>query len=158
MRTPLRRRLRVRLASLVLVVAAPAGVVALSDGGAAQASSPTPGLYAAQAATSEVGYAFMLGGTGPLTFDGPGLTRYAWAEAGVDLEHSVSSQYASGTQVAKDQLQAGDLVVFYSHLDVGIYVGDGKVVFADEGSGVVREMSTALLPGDAVGVRPDPGI
>jgi cell wall-associated NlpC family hydrolase len=64
---------------------------------------------------------------------------YAWNAAGVQLPHSAKQQSTTGAAVARDQLQPGDLVFFYSGPShVGIYVGNDQVVHAPESGDVVK--------------------
>jgi cell wall-associated NlpC family hydrolase len=82
-------------------------------------------------ALAQVGDAYVWGASGPDGFDCSGLTLMAWSQAGVSLPHSSSQQMSSGTSVAQSQLQAGDLVFYYSPVShVGIYIGNGKIVHA----------------------------
>jgi len=75
-----------------------------------------------------LGTPYAYGGTGPAGFDCSGFTSYIYAEAGYDLPHNAAAQTNLGQAVARDDLQAGDLVFFscggggINH--VGIYCGD----------------------------------
>jgi peptidoglycan DL-endopeptidase CwlO len=82
-------------------------------------------------ALAQVGDPYMHAGSGPDVFDCSGLTSYAYAAAGIALPHSSRAQSALGTQVSRAELQAGDLVFFYSPIShVGLYIGDGMMVHA----------------------------
>ncbi|HEY5857131.1 MAG TPA: peptidoglycan DD-metalloendopeptidase family protein, partial [Aldersonia sp.] len=84
------------------------------------------------------------GGTQPESFDGPGLTAYAFGPAGDGapvLPPTVGQQWQMGVAVASDQVVRGDLV--FSDFDdnaqprrVGISVGEGNVLEARPGAGV----------------------
>ena len=89
-------------------------------------------------ALAQVGDAYVYGAAGPSAFDCSGLTMMAWAQAGVSLPHSSSAQYSSGARIAASDLQAGDLVFYYSPIShVGMYIGNGMIVHAaNPGSGV----------------------
>jgi len=82
------------------------------------------------AAYSVMGTPYHFGGSSPSTgFDCSGFTMWAWSHAGVSLPHSSAAQYASLPHVAREDLQAGDLVFFYSPIShVGIYVGGGSMI------------------------------
>ncbi|MCW2817177.1 MAG: hypothetical protein JWN84_4632 [Nocardioides sp.] len=89
-------------------------------------------------AMAQVGDAYVYGAAGPSAFDCSGLTMMAWAQAGVSLPHSSGAQYSSGARVGASDLQAGDLVFYYSPIShVGMYIGNGMIVHAaNPGSGV----------------------
>lgn len=82
-------------------------------------------------ALAQVGKGYVLGSPGPDTFDCSGLTRAAWAQAGVRLSHYSGAQYRETVPIALDQLQPGDLLYFY-HINqhVGLYIGNGVFVHA----------------------------
>lgn len=82
-------------------------------------------------ALSKVGGPYVWGGSGPTAYDCSGLTQAAWAQAGVALTHYSGTQYSQTAPVPLAELQAGDLLYFYSiHQHVGIYIGNGQFVHA----------------------------
>ena len=86
---------------------------------------------AIKTALAQVGDPYVGGGSGPDAFDCSGLTMFAFAAAGVSLPHSSRAQSQLGPQVSRADLQAGDLVFFYSPIShVGIYLGGGMMVHA----------------------------
>ena len=86
---------------------------------------------AIQAALAQVGDPYVWSGTGPDGFDCSGLTMYAYGAAGVVLPHSSRAQSEMGVQVARSELQPGDLVFFYTPIShVGLYIGNGMMVHA----------------------------
>lgn len=100
------------------------------------------GKVAVDFAMAQVGEPYVWGGNGPDSWDCSGLTKAAWAQAGVSISRSSTAQINDGTRVASDQLQPGDLVFYYSPIShVGVYIGDGKMVHATH-------------PGDVVSVDP----
>jgi cell wall-associated NlpC family hydrolase len=96
-----------------------------------------------QTAYSVIGTPYQYGGTSPETgFDCSGFTMWAWAHAGVYLPHSSASQYASLPHVAQSDLQAGDLLFFYSPIShVGMYVGGGQMIHSPTTGSVVSVVS-----------------
>jgi cell wall-associated NlpC family hydrolase len=86
---------------------------------------------AIQMALAQVGDAYGSAGVGPDVFDCSGLTMFAYGSAGVALPHSSRGQSQLGTQVSRGELQAGDLVFFYTPIShVGLYIGGGMMVHA----------------------------
>jgi peptidoglycan DL-endopeptidase CwlO len=82
-------------------------------------------------ALAQVGDRYEHAAMGPDAFDCSGLTAYAYAAAGISLPHSSRAQSQLGTQVSRAELQAGDLVFFYTPIShVGLYIGGGMMVHA----------------------------
>lgn len=84
-------------------------------------------------------------GSGIHGFDCSGLTMYAWAQAGVQLDHWTGTQWTSGPHIPLDQLRRGDLVFFGRITSnpgdihhVGLYIGDGRMVEAPYTGASVR--------------------
>jgi cell wall-associated NlpC family hydrolase len=105
------------------------------------AAAPSPAAQTAgDTAWGQVGKPYRYGGSGPDSYDCPGLTQYAYRSAGIELPHSSRSQSQMGTPVDRADLRPGDLVFFYQPVShVGIYVGDGQMVDAGtEDTGVVQ--------------------
>lgn len=102
--------------------------------------APNPNVAAVlQAAYSMIGTPYQYGGSSPETgFDCSGFTMWAWSHAGVYIPHSSAAQYASLPHVAQSDLQAGDLVFFYSPIShVGMYVGGGSMIHSPNTGSVV---------------------
>ncbi|WP_231482830.1 C40 family peptidase [Nocardioides sp. URHA0020] len=98
-------------------------------------------------ALAQVGKAYVFGAAGPGAFDCSGLTMRAWGAAGVGLPHSSSAQYNTGTRVAEGDLQPGDLVFYYSPIShVGMYIGNGMIVNAENPGAGVRVTSLHAMP------------
>ena len=98
-------------------------------------------------AMAQVGDAYVYGATGPDAWDCSGLTMGAWAQAGVSLPHSSSAQYNSGPHIAASDLQPGDLVFYYSPIShVGMYIGNGMIVNAENPSSGVRVTGLYSMP------------
>ena len=95
---------------------------------------PAPSAGAAKAvavAKAQLGKPYVFATAGPETYDCSGLTQYAWAAAGVGMDHWTVAQYRSFPKVPVDALQPGDLVFFGSDLGhVGLYIGGGFMVDA----------------------------
>jgi cell wall-associated NlpC family hydrolase len=121
-----------------------------SGGGTVDVSpiSPPPapnGNVAAvlEAAYSAIGTPYQWGGSSPETgFDCSGFTMWSWAHAGVSLPHSSAAQYSSLPHVAREDLQAGDLLFFYSPIShVAMYVGGGRMIHSSHPGTTVSVVS-----------------
>ena len=91
-----------------------------------------------------LGYDYVLGGASPKTgFDCSGFTRYVYSNFGYKLSRTSKTQAKDGKEVAKSDLQPGDIIIFKNQSltaigHVGIYVGNNKIIHASEpGIGVV---------------------
>lgn len=94
----------------------------------------------------QVGKAYVLGASGPSSYDCSGLTQTAFQKLGVDLPRTSQDQSTTGTSVSVDSVQPGDILYWGgagSAHHVAVYVGDGKFIGAQNSStGVVeRDMS-----------------
>jgi len=98
-------------------------------------------------AMAQVGKSYVYGAAGPNSYDCSGLTMRAWGAAGVGLPHSSSAQQGSGMRVSEGDLQPGDLVFYYSPVShVGMYIGNGLIVNAENPSSGVRVTGLHSMP------------
>lgn len=87
-----------------------------------------------------IGVDYRYGGKSTAGFDCSGFVGYVYQQFGVSLPRSSSSMYGVGKAVSKANLEVGDLVFFntsgggISH--VGIYIGSGKFIHSETGTGV----------------------
>jgi cell wall-associated NlpC family hydrolase len=117
---------------------------------------PTTGRGAAVVAyaRAQLGKPYVFATAGPATFDCSGLTKAAWATVGVSMDHYSGSQATRFPKVGWDQLQPGDIVVFYADFHhVGIYIGGGQMIHAPRTGDVVK-ISPAWRTEFQFGVRP----
>lgn len=114
----------------------------------------TIGDQIVELALSYLGTPYRYGGMSPKGFDCSGFTLYIFKQFGFELSHSATSQwYNSGEEVAREDLQPGDLVLFCdpaasngkacSH--VGIYIGDNEFVHAASGRRSGRKVIVSSL-------------
>lgn len=106
--------------------------------------SKTKGEEIVEYAKKYLGYNYVLGGASPKTgFDCSGLTSYVYKQFGYTLSRTSTAQAKNGREVAKSDLQPGDLLIFKNQAltkigHVGIYIGNNKMIHASEpGIGVV---------------------
>ena len=137
--------------------------VSSGTGSAGPATSAGPGSSSAvetaiSAARRHLGTVYAWGGgslTGPsvgwgvdagiVGFDCSGLTRYAYAQAGIDIPRNSSAQYKALPKVSRSDLQRGDLVFWATNTanpstihHVAIYLGDGQILEAPQSGSVIR--------------------
>ena len=131
------------------------------------ATSAVPGTVSAATeqqavsyAESQIGKPYQWGAAGPDTYDCSGLVMWAYAHAGVTLDHWTGYQWQEGARVATSAVRAGDLLFFATDTSdpntihhVGIYIGNGQMVEAPYTGANVR-ISSAWRP-DLIGaIRP----
>ncbi|HVF04201.1 MAG TPA: C40 family peptidase [Frankiaceae bacterium] len=125
-----------RRASRVRPAPAPVAPPAYSEVGAERAS------IAVQEAYRQLGKPYRWGAEGPDSFDCSGLSKWAWAKAGVSLPHYSRAQYQEGRHVSRGELRPGDLVFFGNPIHhLGIYVGNGQMIHAPQTGDVVKVSS-----------------
>lgn len=75
-----------------------------------------------------LGVPYVWGGTTPAGFDCSGFTSYVYAQVGIDLPRTSSSQRYAGTVVSWAEALPGDLIWSPGH--IAIYAGDGMQIEA----------------------------
>lgn len=86
------------------------------------------------AAYSGVGTPYVWGGKGPGGWDCSGFTAWAYAQAGITIPSSTSALLGSGQFVRTSAPKPGDLVFQNGGSHVGIYVGNGQMIGAQNPS------------------------
>ncbi|MET8977551.1 C40 family peptidase [Streptomyces sp. NPDC004539] len=111
-------------------------------------SAPASGSVATVIAflKAQVGDSYVLGGTGPNSWDCSGLVQAAFKQVGVDLPRVSEDQSNYGTDVSLSNLQVGDILYWGakgSAYHVGVYIGGGKYLDAANPSKgvVIQELS-----------------
>lgn len=116
------------------------------------ASAQTSAEVAVQAARTQLGLPYITRGISPgVGFDCSGLTKWAWQQAGVAMDHYTVSQAASFAEVPLDQAQLGDLVFSATLSHVVIYTGLGTCISAPSPGKKIRE---GQMYNSALCVRP----
>lgn len=82
-------------------------------------------------ALAQVGKPYVYGGNGPWSYDCSGLTAAAWHSVGVSIPR-ISYGQAALRRVSS--LQPGDIIIYTGGSHVGIYIGGGNVVVAENPS------------------------
>ena len=95
-------------------------------------------------AMAQVGKQYIWAAEGPDAFDCSGLTMQAYAQAGIQLEHSSGSQYSAGEHISAAEAKPGDLLWWPGH--IAIYTGNGRMVGAQTPAEGVREMEVYGAP------------
>lgn len=106
-----------------------------------------------------LGVPYVWGGESMSGFDCSGLVQYVYAQNGISINRTCTTQYKQGTYVDKNSLQPGDLVFFentyatgISH--VGIYIGDGEFIHASSTKGVtIAQLSNSYWTSHYYGAR-----
>lgn len=98
---------------------------------------------------AQVGKAYVMGGTGPSSYDCSGLVQAAFKTIGVELPRTSQEQSNTGTPVSLSSLQVGDLVFWGgqgSAYHVGVYIGgDQYLDAANPSTGIgVHDMSWSM--------------
>jgi cell wall-associated NlpC family hydrolase len=140
------------LLSLVTVIVLSLGLTAGAQLAPAPAPAPVGGGGALGVAMGQVGKPFAWGAEGPHAFSCTGLLRYSLRGAGINPAAPwVPEEYLGlYPAVPLDQLQPGDIVIYPGWGTM--YAGNGNIVAANEGLGMVAV--TPMGPGALGAVRP----
>lgn len=114
-----------------------------NSGGFDEGTSTATGLDIVEYAKSFLGVPYVYGGTSPSGFDCSGLVYYCYAHFGYSVNRTAASLAYNGSSVSKDNLQAGDVVLFTSSGGgyighTGLYVGGGQFIHAPRTGDVVK--------------------
>jgi peptidoglycan DL-endopeptidase CwlO len=125
----------------------------------APVSGPPPAVsggaaIAIEYARAQLGKPYCYAGAGPACFDCSGLTKQAWAAAGVSMVHYSGAQYTKFPKVPLNAMQPGDLVFWGPNgsQHVGLYIGGGQMIAAPHTGAFVRIQ--AVSPNPVGAVRP----
>jgi len=106
------------------------------------------GSRIASMALSFKGSPYVWGGSTPSGWDCSGFVQYIYGKAGISLPHNTTAIRTSGKFVRTSTPKAGDLVYQNGGGHVGIYIGDGKIIGAQNPSvgTVIREADSPYGP------------
>lgn len=99
------------------------------------------GTAVVTAGATKLGAPYLYSAGGPDAFDCSGFVRWAWMQLGVELPHNSVAQWSVVESIPVSELRVGDLVfdsMGGAPLHVSLYVGDGVMLHAPNGGGVVR--------------------
>lgn len=102
----------------------------------AEMKEDTNGKDVAEYAKQYIGTNYVVGGKNPKSgFDCSGFTRYIFLNFGYNLGNTAANQDNIGEDVSKENLQAGDLMLFYDEDKnkighTGVYISNGEFVHA----------------------------
>ncbi|MCX4750660.1 LysM peptidoglycan-binding domain-containing C40 family peptidase [Kitasatospora sp. NBC_01287] len=141
---------------------APAPAVPAQTTAATSSATSAPAASGSMAAAisfaeSQVGQAYIYGGTGNGGWDCSGLTQAAMAKAGISIPRVAADQAAASTPVSMNSLQPGDLLFWSNNgqdsgvYHVAIYVGNGQFVEAANPSAGVKYETIANYAPDFAG-------
>lgn len=85
------------------------------------------------------GVRYIYGGSSPFGFDCSGFVQFVYEKFGINIPRTVKDMEKKGTWVKRQDLIAGDLVIFHNPRHVGIYASKGRFVHASTSRGVVRD-------------------
>ncbi|MEU6070359.1 MULTISPECIES: C40 family peptidase [Streptomyces] len=107
-------------------------------------------------AKAQIGKPYVLGTSGPTSYDCSGLVQAAFKQVGISLPRVSQSQSTAGTQVSLSNLQPGDILYWGSAgsaYHVAIYAGDGMFIGAQNSTtGIVEKPLSYDPPTGAVRV------
>lgn len=108
--------------------------------------SVSNGKKVTELAKQYLGYKYVVGGKTPESgFDCSGFTRYIFLQFGYNLGATAAGQNNIGIEVNRENLQTGDLILFYDEAKTkightGIYISDGEFIHsANPQRGVVLD-------------------
>ena len=79
--------------------------------------APTDRQIAVFSALSQVGVPYRINADAPfIALDCSALTRFAWAQAGLDIERGSQQQYDRAQRIGRDEVQPGDFVWYPGHI------------------------------------------
>lgn len=88
-----------------------------SDNGGAEADADGVAAAALKLANELIGTEYKSGGTGPDEFDNSGFVYYIFRQSGYKMPRNIAEMAKEGTEVGRDELKAGDVLIFSNEID-----------------------------------------
>lgn len=140
-----------------------------TPGGGVEFGSNFNGPEAVKIAINEaykyLGYPYKWGGATPQTsFDCSGIVQWSYKKAGINLPRVSRDQYKATQKISPSEAKAGDLVFFVGHkgssyiTHVGLYIGNGKMLSAQNAGLVVTNVEGWNGGGKFYGYTRIPGV
>jgi cell wall-associated NlpC family hydrolase len=110
--------------------------------------APIDRQIAVFSALSQVGVPYRINADAPfIALDCSALTRFAWAQAGLDIERGSQQQYDRSQRVDRDEVQPGDFVWYPGHIMMSLGLPE-LIVHARSGerSVEVHRIDSTRLP------------
>lgn len=98
-------------------------------------------------ARGQVGETYVLGATGPSTWDCSGLTQKAFAQVGITLKRKSTDQHTDFAEVSAGDRKPGDLIWWTGKTHVALYVGNNTLIDASSSKGKVTERAVYSYDG-----------
>lgn len=82
-------------------------------------------------AKSQLGKPYLLGASGPDSYDSAGLTHAIYASVGIEIGNTTNKQAVRGITISANEIQPGDLIFYETMKYVGMYLGNGQMIHVD---------------------------
>lgn len=94
----------------------------------------------------QIGKPYKWGANGPEEFDCSGLVQYAFSQISINIPRTVEQMTSIGTEVDKENLKIGDILVFSNTTSVepshvGVYIGNNEFIHSPKTSKTVTKQS-----------------
>ncbi|MBC1704772.1 SH3 domain-containing protein [Listeria welshimeri] len=123
---------------------------AIKASAATNTNSTFDELYAE--AKKHLGKPYTWGARGPNTFDCSGYTQYVYkAVTGIKIADTSAAQYATADKVKNGDQKPGDLVYFTEPNHVGIYIGNGQMINAQDNGVTIDNLNVSYWKQHFVG-------
>ncbi|MBF2570138.1 C40 family peptidase, partial [Listeria welshimeri] len=123
---------------------------AIKASAATNTNSTFDELYAE--AKKHLGKPYTWGARGPNTFDCSGYTQYVYkAVTGIKIADTSAAQYAAADKVKNGDQKPGDLVYFTGPNHVGIYIGNGQMINAQDNGVTIDNLNVSYWKQHFVG-------
>lgn len=98
-------------------------------------------------ARAQLNKTYVLGATGPNTWDCSGLTQKSFAQVGITVKRKSTAQHTDFAEVSAGDRQPGDLIWWTGKEHVALYVGNNTLIDAARSKGKVAERAVYTYDG-----------